>query len=321
VRRLAVLAALVAAGCQGAPSFSGDPTCKLGEEDRAWLEGAPGVWTLVEHDVFGLKPLKQEAAYHFFDATCTYVSADGRAWTAAPHNSQIRTPDGDTTEPGVTSSVTPTDNGPFMLMSLPSVWRAAGAPDRGGMSPFLYSVFAHEMTHLRQVGPIYDRITQAATNAGFSDDEMGDDIVQNRFKDNAEFKASVERERDVLLAGFAGDDAAARTAAREALGLIRARQTRFYTGGNAPLIELEDLFLTLEGMGQFAGYSWLVHPEGGGRMSADAVAQMRTRWWSQEEGMAIMLVVSRLVPDWRTRAFAAKPETALELLALAAGGQ
>jgi hypothetical protein len=256
-----------------------------------------------------------------FDGACGYTGTGDGSWTASAHNGHIKTPDGEDHEPGVVSFVTPVSEGAFMLMSLPSIWRAANVPDRGGMQPFLYSVFAHEMTHLRQVGPIYDRITKVATDAGFSDDEMGDDIVQNRFKDNAEFKASVERERDILLAGFAGDDAAARAAASEALGLIRARQARWYTGENAPLAELEDLFLTLEGMGQLAGYSWLVHPKGGGRTSVDAIAQMRTRWWSQEEGMAIMLVVSRLVPDWRQRAFAGKPATAFELLALAAGRQ
>jgi hypothetical protein len=320
VRRLAALAALLAAGCASTPSFSGDPSCKLGEEDRSWLTGAPAVWTLVEHDVFGLKPLAHKAAYYFFDATCTYVSADGRAWTSAQHNGQIKTPDGDTTEPGVTSSVTPTDNGPFMLMSLPSIWREAGVSDRGGMAPFLYSVFAHEMTHVRQFGPIYDRITATATAAHFPENQIGDDIVQKRFGENAEFKASVEKERDILLAGFAGDDAAARRSAREALALIRARQAKFYTGENAPLGELEDLFLTLEGMGQLAGYSWLAHPEGGARAPEAALAQMRTRWWSQEEGLAIMLVVSRLVPDWQTRAFAQRPATAFEMLAAAAGG-
>jgi len=323
VRRLAALAALLAAGCQSvsaAPTFSGDPSCTLGEEDRVWLTGAPGVWTLVERDVFGLKPLAHKAAYYFFDATCTYVSAEGARWTATPHNGEIKTPDGDAIEPGVTSSVTPTGDGPFMLMSLPSIWRAANVPDRGGMAPFLYSVFAHEMTHVRQFGPIYDRITATATAAHFPENQMGDDIVQNRFKDNAEFKASVEKERDVLLAGFTGDEAAARASAREALAVIRARQAKFYTGENAPLSELEDLFLTLEGTGQFAGYSWLAHPKGGARTPEAALTQMRTRSWSQEEGLAIMLIVSRLVPDWRARAFAQKPSTAFELLTLAASG-
>jgi hypothetical protein len=146
-------------------------------------------------------------------------------------------------------------------------------------------------------------------------------MVQTRFEDNAEFKASVEKERDILLAGFTGDEAAAGAAAREALALIRARRLEWYTGDNAAFGEFEDTYLTLEGIGQFAGYSWLVHPEGGARMPAQAIALMRTKWWSQEEGLAIMLIVQRLVPDWRERAFADKPATALELLALAAGAQ
>lgn len=324
IRAVVFALAALAAGCAtapAAPKYSGDPACTLGEEDRAWLEGAPGVWSLVQSDVFRLKPLPTKFTWVLFDGTCTYTGSGDGAWTASVHNGEITTPDGEKNPPAVVSYVTPVKEGAFMLMSLPSVWREAGVPDRGGMSPFLYSVFAHEMLHLRQVGPIYDRITTVATAAKFPEEQMGDDIVQKRFAENAEFKAGVERERDILLAGFAGDDAAARNAAHEALGLIRARQAKFYTGENAPLTELEDLFLTLEGMGQMAGYSWLVHPKGASKPSADAVAQMRTRWWSQEEGLAIMLVVSRLVPDWRERAFAERPATALELLALAAGGQ
>jgi hypothetical protein len=326
VRRLAglALAAVLAAGCTTAPPvphYSGDPSCTLGAEDRAWLEGAPAVWSLVQTDVFRLKPLPTKFTWVLFDGACAYTGAGDGAWTASGHNGHIKTADGEEHEPGVVSFVTPAPTGAFMLMSLPSIWRQAGVPDRGGMSPFLYSVFAHEMTHLRQAGPIYDRITRVATDAHFPEEQMGDDIVQKRFGDNAEFKASVKHERDVLLAGFSGDDAAARKAAGEALALIKARQAKFYTGENAALIELEDLFLTLEGMGQFAGYSYLVHPKGAARTSESAVAQMRTRWWSQEEGMAIMLVVSRLVPDWQARAFADKPATAFELLAVAAGGQ
>lgn len=326
MKRLAglALAAVLAASCtttSPAPRYSGDPSCKLGEEDKVWLAGAPAVWSLVQTDVFQLKPLPTRFTWVLFDRTCIYSGAGDGSWTAGVHNGRIKTPDGETHELGVASFVKPVRDGAFMLMSLPSIWREAGVDERGGMSPFLNSVFAHEMTHLRQIGPIYDRITKVATDAGYNDEDIGDDIVQERFKDNTEFKASVERERDILLAGFAGDDTAARAAAREALDLLHARQARWYTGENAPLAELEDLFLTLEGMGQFAGYSWLVHPDGGARSSVDAVAQMRTRWWSQEEGMAIMLVVSRLVPDWRARAFADKPATALELLALVAGRQ
>ena len=157
----------------------------------------------------------------------------------------------------------------------------------------------------------------AARSAKLGSD-FTDDIVQKRFGDNAEFKAAVEHERDILLAGFAGDDTAARAAAREALSLINARRAKYFTGDNAAFLDLEDLFLTLEGMGQLAGYEWLAHPRGGARTSEAAVAQMRSRWWSQEEGMAIMLIVQRLVPDWRQRAFATHPQTALQLLALAA---
>jgi hypothetical protein len=321
VRRLAALAALLTIGCQTlppAPTFTGDAGCVIGEEDRAWLSGAPDAWTLVESEIFGLDKAPHAPFYIFFDAACTYESGDGRTWVAAQHGGAIKTPDGETGEPGVTSSVTPNGDKPYMLMSLPSIWREAGVPDRGDMRVFLYSVFVHEMAHARQFGELYDRIGDAITRHQLGDD-FTDDIVQKRFGENAAFKASVERERDILLAGLASDAATTRAAAAEALSLMRARRAQYFIGEHAALLELEDLFLTLEGVGQLAGREWLAHPDGGGRNPEDALAAMRTRWWSQEQGLAIMLIVQRLVPDWSERAFSEHPQTALQLLALAAG--
>lgn len=321
MRRLAALAALALASCQSVPAgstFTGDAACVLGDEDRAWLTGAPDAWLLVEREIFHLGAAPHAPVYVFFDDTCTYQSRDGRAWSTAQHGGAIRTPDGETAEPGVVSFVTPNGDAPFMLMSLPSIWRAAGVPDRGDMRSFLYSVFVHEMAHIRQFGELYDRIDAVITRHQLGDD-FSDDIVQNRFGSNADFKASIERERDILLAGLKGDAQAAKAAASEALALIRARRAQYFTGDHVALLELEDLFLTLEGVGQLAATDWLAHPLGGGRAPEDALAAMRTRWWSQEEGLAIMLIVQRLVPDWRERAFASHPQTALQLLALAAG--
>jgi len=76
----------------------------------------------------------------------------------------------------------------------------------------------------------------------------------------------------------------------------------------------------MEGVAEWAGYSRLIHPQGLGIAPEVALPGMRRggRQWSQDEGLAIFLVVDRLVPDWQARAFAAEPATAMELLALAA---
>jgi hypothetical protein len=82
--------------------------------------------------------------------------------------------------------------------------------------------------------------------------------------------------------------------------------------------EAEDTFLTLEGSAQWVAYAWLAnHPLGAEIAPADALKGFRRggRKWSQDEGLALFLVIDRLVPDWQARVFADQPSTALQLLA------
>jgi hypothetical protein len=102
--------------------------------------------------------------------------------------------------------------------------------------------------------------------------------------------------------------------------LMEARQKRWFIGENSYWKNYDDLFLTMEGFGQWNGYAWLSDPRGGGLTSAAAQEKMRgrRRWWSQEEGLALFLVIDRFVPDWPKRAFALNPALAIDLLRLAA---
>ena len=101
--------------------------------------------------------------------------------------------------------------------------------------------------------------------------------------------------------------------------MMRARRARWFTGADAMYADLDDIFLTMEGIAQWAGYAWLVDPKGGGLSPAAALPGMRRggRQWSQDEGLAILLVVDRLSPGWPTRAFAPEPAMALGLLSAA----
>lgn len=91
-------------------------------------------------------------------------------------------------------------------------------------------------------------------------------------------------------------------------------------GDDEKLAELEDIFLTMEGVAQWAAFKWLIHPAGGGFAFETALPHFRRggRQWSQDEGLALYLVIDRLVPGWTRRSFADPPVTALRLLAEAA---
>jgi hypothetical protein len=327
MRRLAFVAALAASACAAtpiadqAPVFAGDPACVIDPADRDWLSKAPGASALVEHDAFGLRPAARQPAFILFDSMCAYRSPDGVRWVVEIHGGEVKLPDGAGAPPQVTSfAAASEDASPFMVMALPTIWRAGAVTSEMGLENLMFAVFAHEMAHTRQFAgynPRFDRISKAA---GLGD-VFDDDMIQDRFGADAEFAASVARERELLfLAAEEKDSIKAKALALEVLDLVRARQARWFTGDKAALAELEDVFLTMEGIGQYAGYFWLTHARGGALPHDQAVTGMRRggKRWSQDEGLGIFLTLDRLDPDWPRKAFGAPPRTALEMLALAA---
>jgi len=296
--------------------ITGDPSCDIQAGDEAWLAAAPAAWSLVERGALGLEPDDAQPQFVFFDEVCSYGSADGKRWQAALHAGEVRLPDGAILPPVVTSFAAPGPGGtPFMAMALPSVWRAQGVSSELGLEKMLLAVFVHEMAHTRQFDFYAPKLDDLTTLWALPED-LDDDAVQERFADQPDFAASVDRERELLYAALEEDEESARSKARKALTLIEARRARWYVGADERYAELEDLFLTLEGVGNFAGYAWLVHAEGGAVPPEVAVAGMRRggRRWSQDEGMAIFLVLQRLNPHWSRAAFGTAPRSALQLL-------
>jgi hypothetical protein len=98
---------------------------------------------------------------------------------------------------------------------------------------------------------------------------------------------------------------------------MRARAARWFTGRDAYWTRAEDLWLTFEGAGQWAGYQWVIHPRGAGVPVAVALTDFarRSRWWSQKQGLAIFLALDRVAgPGWKRHAFGDGARTALEML-------
>ena len=318
MRRLLVAAALAASGCATAPQtmIAGDLTCVPEAGDKAWLTRAPEIWPLVSHEIFKLASPDPHVTYVLFDATCAFTSKDARNWSAVAHDGQVALPDGQKMPAQVTSFAAPAPDGSaMMVMGLPTIWRAGDVSSEMGLERLMYAVLAHEMTHTRQFPDYGPRIDALAAVTGIGED-MTDDIIQDKFASNAEFAASVERERDILFAAAAQtDDARAKALAVEAQTLIAARRSKWLVGENAPLAELEDIFLTMEGAGQFSGFAWLSNSDGGGLDRPAALKGMRRgKRWSQDLGLALFMALDRLEPGWPTQVFAAQPKSALILL-------
>ncbi len=203
-------------------------------------------------------------------------------------------------------------------MSTPSVWRAGGVDNPGiGLETMMVAVLLHEGSHVVQAATYGERIGALAERNQLPE-SFDDDSMQREFESNADFSASVVRETDLFFAAAAAsDDATALRLAREARDMMKARAARWFVGEKAFWLEAEDLWLTFEGSGQWAGYQWVIHPHGANAAADVALPNFarRSRWWSQNEGLAIALVLDRLGgPSWKRHAFGDGAQTLLEML-------
>ncbi|HEX6879083.1 MAG TPA: hypothetical protein VF135_01860 [Terriglobales bacterium] len=294
----------------------------MSPSDRAWIEHAVHNWDITQRQLLHLTPAPLPTIVAI-DQQCTYVAASPQNnalhWKASPHSDTVILPDGKRVPLGLISFASPLDAGAatgYFAMSLPSLWRANKVESTLGIEPLIDGVFLHEMAHTRQfyfANPTLDALSK---RYGLPDD-IGDDSLQAAFSGNKQYVAEYEKERDLLLAAaLSRSDKEARSLAKQALNLMRSRRNRWFRGENKKWRDLDEIFLTMEGVGQWVMYAWYTGPSGLHLPPATAIDFVRRKrqWWTQDEGLAVFLVVDRLLPDWQSLAFAPKPLTAESLL-------
>jgi hypothetical protein len=296
---------------------------------RRWF----AAWQFTSTSMLHLKQPTVPAVV-FYDHDCVYTTSRATArdarpqkgpiiggvaprWYALPHGGTITMPDGSQAPVRLMSFAAPVGGNAFFVMAAPAFWEQAGVDSaQVGRDRLLTAVFLHEFTHTQQI-PAFQRTIGPIEQRWTFPEEVTDDVVQERFGGNAQYRAAYERERDILYrAAEAPSTAEARALASSALAAIDARRNEWFVGENALFHTLDDIFLSFEGAGQWAGYAWLIHPTGGGVARDTAIAAMRRggRSWTQDEGLALFLVVDRLMPEWRAQVFGAKSIGARELL-------
>jgi hypothetical protein len=324
-----VLAAVLAlSACASAPVSPATPVaapaCAVSAEDHAWIDRALETWRFASREITGVHPTGDFGAV-FFDANCKLSSPNALSvansrdavWTATPHSGTITLPNGNELPAGVTSFSAGNEGVSFFVMSTPSIWRAGGVVgDPIDLESLMVFVLLHEGSHVAQMATYGTRIG-AIAERNHLPESFNDDSMQHQFGDTPAFAASVARETELFVqAATATDDATALRLAREARAMMRARAAQYFVGDLAYYAEAEDVFLTFEGSGQWAGYQWMIHPRG--MAAAPDLARraaMRSRWWSQNEGLAIALTLDRLGPaNWHTIAFGDGSQTMLEML-------
>jgi hypothetical protein len=316
--------ALLALSPSSAQHSASLPGCALSAEDKAWVDSAVRAWRYTRANIVNVPAVANSSAI-FFSTDCMISSTDALfgtetpVWTATPITDHVPLPDNNGYPIAVVARAQTIGNQTFFIMSTPSIWRAADVP--GGstfdLETLMTAVMLHEATHVGHGNTYLAQFPRLAAAANLPED-WNDDSIQDRFQSNAGFANSVARETDLLFAAAnASSDAEARRLARQARSLMVARRTRFYRGNDADLAKIEDLFLTLEGAGQWVGFTWLVDRNGGNVSATDATAQFARRagFWSQVQGLALALAIDRLDGGaWRTTAFGDGSMAGIELL-------
>jgi hypothetical protein len=294
-----------------------------------WIEKWLGAWELVSRQILEV-PDAPPPEIVLYDSSCVYTTSPLTAggldpvtgpalrgtplpWRALAHHDSLTLPDSSRVPVQLMSFTNVARRtGPFFVMAAPSYWAQKGH----GQEPGLTGVFLHEFTHTRQIRG-WAGILGPIDSTWAYPEELNDDAVQTHFGADSVYVAAYMAERDLLYRAAAADSLSeARSLAREALAMMRNRHARWFTGDKAVFAILDDMFLSLEGCGQWTAYAWLAHPGGGGLDRDAAIKRMlgRRRWWVQDEGLALMLVVDRLLTQWPSLVFREPSMGATELL-------
>ncbi len=313
-----------------APPVAATSPCVMSAEDSLWLEDAVGAWQRTRQRALQLASEPMPLMI-LFDLRCAHriVWRDPRSVTASPHGGVIKLPNGRSiprTGVGVTSP-TLDDTAIFLALALPDVWRADPRyrdmrDTRRSWERYLTGAFIHEMTHARMLPQYLPRLR--ALEAAVYPDTMEDNAVQNRFGKDTRFAESVSRETDLLYRAVSATNRRVRMElVAAALARIRERRARYYVGDFAAWSELEQTFLDIEGVAQWAAFMNARGPTQREDTFERALARFRagTEFWSEDQGLGLILALDALVPGWQARVFAREPTTSLDLLAEAIGAQ
>ncbi|HST62558.1 MAG TPA: hypothetical protein VLK84_27890 [Longimicrobium sp.] len=341
LRRAGTGAALVLSIFSAAPLMAAP--CTLDDAGRAWIQSALDDWDVASREFLQLAPAPLPWMV-FIDTACVWhVAADARgdaelAATLTPaaaplrfadaavevrgvaHAGTVRLPGGQEVPAVPLSFAAPYGDGgaAFFVIGMPAVWirdpRHAADP---GLGWLMNAVFVHEMTHTRQVGPVYRRIDSLATCVP-DPESLDDDVIQKRFDSIPGFRASVDAERDLLYRAHDESTAAARhRMIRDALAAADGRRARWLSGGDGVYRDLDDVFLNMEGAAQWAAYQVALRRAGPDADPREVLTQFRRggRFWSQDLGLALFLAADAHVPGWQARVFGPEQAPVRALLA------
>ncbi len=292
-------------------------------------------WKLVSKDIYKINKVKP-VDFVFFDDKYVYstsiisvkngITVKGNdlmnlklQWKRKLHHDSLTLPDKSVIPLALMSfaAEVPNESKSFFVMPLPSFWTQAKVFSRElGTENLITGVFIHEFSHSQQMQNFGKKLTEYEKQNTFEAD-FSDDIVQNLFANDTNYSKGYKKEVDLFYASIK-QNILDKSAVKEGFLLFKQRQTTFFRGKYENLIEIDDFFLTMEGIGQYSMFLWLINPKGGNIEKGLAIEGVRRggRWWSQDEGFALFLILDKLTTSksWAKSMFGNETESVISLI-------
>lgn len=292
-------------------------------------------WELLSKEIYGIEKVKP-VDFVFFDdmyvySTSTVTVEKGEVvtgnnlmnlnfvWKRTAHNGSMTLPDNSVVEVNLMSyaSEIPNQNKSFFVMPLPSFWEKAGVKSNElGLDNLTIGVFLHEFSHSQQMQSFGKQIGSDEKENDFGV-EFSDDIVQNIFSKNTDYVTLYKKEAELFYTA-SQNKTLDKKALQDAFETMQLRQSQFFTEKYKSLYRIDNMFLTMEGLGQYSIYIWMIHPKGGNTDREIAINGIRRnkKWWSQDEGLGLFLVLEKLSPpkSWAKKMFEKKAPDVVSLI-------
>ncbi len=300
---------------------------------KTWFK----VWELVSKDVFQLNDVST-TRFVFFDSINVYTTSpltgkDGEViegpqlfdqkqiWYKKAHNGSIMLPDSAIRDVQMMIYASPTKEKEvkaFFVMPLLSFWIKEKVGDHGiGLEKLTAGVFAHEFSHTLQLGS-FDKFGEyfEAYQKKHGVENFGDDMMQNMYEKDEKITSLYNNEFDLFTKAGIAEKNEMMALTKKALENFHLKHELLLKRDKKDLKTLDDIWLTMEGVGQFAMYEYLINPKGGNLPADKAFKAMKTRWWSQEEGFAMFYLLSKYKKSnvWAKYFFNSEMKTIIEVL-------
>jgi hypothetical protein len=192
------------------------------------------------------------------------------------------------------------DQKSVIVIPLPSLYRTVAGADQAKILDELFLGLAiHEFTHTRQLVAAAQRINRLRTKYRLPD-SLDDNIVETAFGKNEAYKRFYVKEKEHLSrAVLAANPQDCQREIRQALAISQQRRERFFVGDKNGWAELEDIFLAMEGVAMWTQFQITRDraPRGEDWLKTLVTLSARHDSWSQEEGLALFLLIDRLAPN------------------------